>query len=364
MKLRYFLLSSAVLSSFLFSSSVYCMNNNIEENVLKIQPKLEIKPYLPQESLEEYIKNASNVFDRIMEAPQIDILHDDRKKFNQQIQPDTIIKDYGWSFRPYSNGLRELLEFCSQTHLKRAIDVGPGEGNETIAMLLTKRVHVTAYEKQTLQCNRLIQNVKKLMSEADTQFPLDKRFLSKAADFLTVEFKESFKGQYEIINANKVIHFFDPSQTSTFVEKAAFLLKQKGRLFVTAVTPTPKSKIESFICTEKKNTFPGGYIFYKQENELNKEWTNIVGAPQIVEVRTPKKEQSAHFYQTVRQAQKKAFAVTERVMHYHTEKTLAEALGDKFKIIKTFIITPKETGGNDEYQEHMISIMAERTEKN
>ncbi|MBS0271379.1 MAG: hypothetical protein JSR85_01880 [Proteobacteria bacterium] len=357
MKLRHFLLSSIVLSSFAFSSAAYCME-------AERPSKLMIRPYLPQDSSEEYIQNASKVFDTIMDAPQVDILHDDRASVNQQILPNTDTKDYGWSFRPHPNSLRELLEVCSQPHLKRAIDVGPGEGNETVAMLLTKRVHVTTFEKQSLQSKRLTQNVQTLTSKADAHFPLDIRFLSKAADFLTAEFKETFKGGYEIINANKVVHFFDPSQTSTFVKKVAFLLKPGGHLFITAVTPTPGSKFEKFICFEKKNTFPDGYVFYRQENELNEDWSGIVGAPQTVEVRTPKKEQSAHFRQTVRQTPRKAFAVTERVMHYHTEKTLGEALGNKFKIIKTFVITPKETGGDDKYQEHMISIVAERTEIN
>lgn len=55
-------------------------------------------------------------------------------------------------FFPIALVQKELLTFCaSQPSRKRFMDVGAGQGSDTVGMLLTGKTHVTAYELQKAQ---------------------------------------------------------------------------------------------------------------------------------------------------------------------------------------------------------------------
>ncbi len=353
-------LKASAVALFLFSAAshpVFGMEGEDNTKPVTVK-KVVIQKYLPAGSSQEYIGRASELCTLIMEAPQLEILHDGR----DDIPANTVVRDYGWSFRPNPVAVCELLEFChAQKSTVRGIEVGPGHGYEASLILLTKRVQLTAYEKQSKQCVLVRGNVLGTMQGVDPTVAWDKIFYPKCNDFIDVKFGDKFEGQYALLNANKVVHFLDPVETDTFFDKVALLLKPGGRLFLTAVTPKPKSKFEAFIEKQKGSKYPG-YVFYRQENRLNAEWTDIVGEPDIVLVRAPSaNEKCAHFMQSVRQVNDDiAFSVTDRVMHYHTGETLTNALGKRFRVLKLTMMSPDEIGGNASFQEDMIHIVAER----
>lgn len=153
-----------------------------------------------------------------------------------------------------------------------------------------------------------------------------------------------------MLNANKVIHFFDPAQTRIFSERANSLLKKGGRLFLTCLTPSPGSEIEDFMREHEGEDLPG-FVFYKLETMLIH--GTQLGDSRMLEVRAPREgEESAHFFQEVLSDR----VITDRVMHYHTLETLTKVLGDGFRILEAMITTPDENHGTD----HMISIVAEK----
>jgi len=347
--MKFKLCPSLFISCFFLSSFAYGMDQTSEG--------VEITRYLPANTSENIKKNTSLVYKKISTAAKKEIIHDRP----EGLLPNKVYQDYGWNFPPIPRVQKELLEFCSQFPKKvRGKDIGAGEGYDTIAMLFTGKVHVSVYEKEAPQRQALENKVKELMSEANKDFDVSKN-TRYYGDFLTAKFTDNSKGQYQVINANKMLHFLDPESTETFGERSAFLSGTDGGLFLTSVTPTPGDPFDTFMKANKEKKWPG-YLFYKQENELNHNWTGIVGEPKITLVRIPKQgEKAGHFYQTVEERGSKAFAITERVMHYHTEETLTQLLGDKFKIKKVINLLPKDI--HPDAAESMISIVAERTDK-
>ncbi|MBA4749826.1 MAG: class I SAM-dependent methyltransferase [Alphaproteobacteria bacterium] len=308
--------------------------------------------FLPKSCSCEYSEAASNVFKKLAKSPKTEIQHD-----HGMMLPNRVYADYGWDFPPIAPVQKELLSFCaSQPSRKRFMDVGAGKGSDTVGMLLTGKTHVTAYELQQAQFREMQGRVTTLFKEVSPDLSIDTVARFRSGDFLTVKFNEGFRGGYTGINLNKVAHFWDDAQLGNFVEKAAFLLeKGVGRLFITVVTPTPGDDYEKFV---NKNGY--GPIFFTRKDLLNDTWSGILGTPTLT-VRKPKDhEKPGHMYQSVSQEGSKAYAITDRVMYYHTKASLTHALGDKFRIVKVLNLAPKDI--HPDAFESMLSIVAERTE--
>lgn len=308
--------------------------------------------FLPTSCSPEYAEGAANVFKKMAAAPKTEIQHDYGVMLLNQAYAD-----YGWDFPPIALVQKELLSFCaSQPSRKRFMDVGAGQGSDTVGMLLTDRAHVTAYELQKTQFEQMQRRVKALVKEVSPNLNIDAVAWLRSGDFLTAKFNEGFKGGYTGINLNKVAHFWDDAQLGHFVEKAAFLLeKGVGKLFITVVTPTPGDEFNRFVQEDDS-----GLIFFQRKDLLNSSLTGILGTPTIMTRKPKTHEKPGHIYQTVKQEKAKNYLVTDRVMYYHTEASLTRALGDKFKIVKVINLAPKDI--HPDAFESMLSIVAERTE--
>lgn len=349
MNVKYSLLFAPILS-LLSSVASFSMEN---EETLEISAKILkqpierikfVKSFVPKNSSEEYIEAVANCYRDALEFKK-DIEHD------RVLKTNTVTYDYGWTFPPVPRVQKHLLEFCANAEKPvNMMDIGAGYGLDSLFSLLTKNIkNLYALEKQKVQTELLKQVViGSIKTNVDSNFPL-KAFQAFNKDFLTLA-PDFSKGGFDVLNANKVVHFFDIDQTKTFGERSGTLLKKGGRLFLTCLTPTPESKIENFMNSQEDSEFPG-YVYYQQETMLIDD--NIPGDSQIFEVRQPtSNEKSAHFFQKTY----KKRVVTERVIHYHTIKTLAKMLGDNFDILETMITTPEENNGPD----HMISIVAQK----
>lgn len=321
-----------------------------------------VKSFVPKDSTQDYIQKVANCYRDALVFKE-EIKHDGRvwNDFlpvgsKSQINLDEVIKDYGWSFPPIPRVQKHLLEFCAQSKTPvNMMDIGAGYGVDSLFSLLTKNVqNLFALENQKAQRDVLQQTVEQSIRQTvDPNFSL-KPFKALKKDFLTLA-EDYSPGAFDVLNPNKVIHFFDPAQTKIFGERAKSLLKKGGRLFLTCLTPSPKSEIEKFMNSqvEKGIEFPG-YVFYSQKVEILK--NNHPGAVSMLAVRSPKEnEKPAHFFQTIH-TKKPLSLRTDRVMHYHTAQTLEKILGDGFRILETMITTPEENYGTD----HMISIVAEK----
>ena len=311
-----------------------------------------VKSFLPQNSTNAYVKKVADCYRGALGYKK-EIIHDGRPQlFGQSAIPqNTVTTDYEWQFPPVPRVQRHLLEFCAKSkNPVNMMDIGAGYGIDSLFALLTKNIkNLYALEKQKAQADLLKHVVTgSIHTHVSSEFPLQ-HFKAFHKDFLTLA-PDFSKGAFDVLNANKVVHFFDIDQTKIFAERSSSLLKKGGRLFLTCLTPTPGSEIEAFMNSQIEREFPG-YVFYKQETRLI--GMNIPGESHMLEVRTPTPhEQSAHFYQSI----SRDHVITDRVMHYHTSETLQSLLGDNFDVIKTMITTPKENNGTD----HMISIVAEK----
>lgn len=365
MKLHHHLLLATALS--LFSSAPSFSMEEIDSSVNSTPPIQQsstqqafdpvefVRSFVPKDSSEDYIQKVANCYRDALSYKK-EIMHDNRPVlFGQSaILPNTVVEDYGWTFPSVPRVQRHLLEFCAQAEDPvNMMDIGAGYGLDSMFALLTKKVkNLYALEKQKAQKELLERVVTGSIKQGvDPHFPLT-GFKAFTKDFLTLA-PDFSKGMFHVLNANKVIHFFDPNQTKIFGERATSLLKLGGRLFLTCLTPSPGSEIEKFMHSQEGEEFPG-YIFYTQETKLKEiQGTIGLGESRMLEVRKPKQtEKSAHFCQR----EFKGKVQTDRVMHYHTATTLAKVLGDEFTILETIITTPEENHGTD----HMISIVAEK----
>lgn len=357
MNLKYPLFFIPILSIFTSVSSFSMDEEDICKFTAKtLQQPLEreafVKLFVPTDSTEKYIEDVANCYRDSLNFKQ-EIVHDGRPNFMGQsiILPNTVTKDYGWNFPPVPRVQKHLLEFCAKANNPvNMMDIGAGFGLDSMFALLTKNIkNLFALEKQKAQVELLKQVViGSIKTNVDSNFPLSV-FKAFNKDFLTLA-PDYSKGAFDVLNANKVAHFFDIDETKIFGERSGSLLKTGARLFLTCLTPTPGSEIEEFMNSQTESEFPG-YVFYKQETKLME--GNQPGDSRMLEVRKPAStEQSAHFFQQVF----KDRVITDRVMHYHTVETLAKMLGDNFNIIKTMITTPEENNGTD----YMISIVAEK----
>jgi SAM-dependent methyltransferase len=319
-----------------------------------------VKSFVPKNSSQEYIQKVADCYrDASSLAVKKEIVHDGRANlFGQQmIPPNTVTQDYGWNFPCIPRVQKHLLTFCAQASKPvTMMNIGAGFGVDSMCALLKKNVRVlVALEKQGTQAKYLKTTVEQsIRINVDSLFPLE-GFKPIKKDFLTLEPSkhEGYPGGFDVLNANKLIHFFDPGQTKNFAEKAHALLRPGGRLFLTCLTPSPDSEIEKFMKTQEGNDFPG-YVFYTQRTDLENVFGTLApGKSTMIKVRKPvETEKAAHFCQK----DYIDYALTDRVMHYHTAQTLEKNLGDGFKILETIITTPEENYGTD----HMISIVAER----
>ena len=337
--------TSILISCFVLATSVHCIAADQQEDQVYAQ-------FLPTNS-PQYVEKACQVYKKMQNALKTEILHDDG-----QMLPNQVYIDYGWDFPPIFKVQSELLSFCSQqTTKKRFMDIGPGNGYDTVAMLLTQKAHVTSYEILNAQFKKLENTVKTLVYEASPTFNMDQNARFRNNDFLQVKFNASFEGGYTGINLNKVGHFWDNKQWEIFRDNAAFLLeKNVGRLFITLVTPTPGDHFDRFM-----QQYHSGLVCFQRTDLLNDSWTGIIGDPVSITTRKPKSnEKPGHMFQTIKEVGKKAFVVTDRVMNYHTVETVTAALGDKFRILKVINLSPRDI--HPDAFESMISIVAERTD--
>ena len=356
MKYRYRMLLATALSFFHISSG-FSMNQEDQDAQQAFQstlnPKLNlrefVKSFVPTDSSDEYIDSVTNVLSNTINSPKLEIRQD-----HESLQLRVVQKDYGYNFPSIPHIQQKLLKFCSEAdHEVHIADVGAGFGYDSLMALLTKNAKVTAFEKQEAQWETLqFTVIQTILTQIGPNFPVDK-FSALHADFLEQSTLPSLKHAFDGINVNKVIHFFDPKESRVFKEKINFFLKPAGRLFLTCLTPSPDTEIDNFMKSSKEE-FPG-YLFYRLETELSELFQ--FGAAKLKEVRKPADgEESAYCLEIHKQVGGRLMVITDRVMHYHTFETLTQLLGEKFKILETCIISPKENMGAD----HMISIVAEK----
>lgn len=316
-----------------------------------------VKRFIPQDSSEDYTNKVADCYRDILKNKK-EILHDEGYGdfLGKQI-PVTgqVIQDYGWNFPSIPRVQIHLLNFIAKApHPVTMMDIGPGYGFDSLMALLTKNVKVLfAVENQKRQYDALKYTVtESIRQNVDASFPVSS-FIPLHKNCLTLP-SPFCPGAFNVLNANKVIHFFDEEETTKFATATSVLLPKGGILLLTCLTPTPGSEIETFMNSQKESNSPG-YVFYRLQTEVLPD--NTPGRSSVLEVRRPKtEEKSAYFLQKIYQDGDYAYAVTDRVMHYHTAETLKKIFEPAFKIVETMILTPEETYGTD----HMISIVAER----
>lgn len=315
-----------------------------------------VRRFVPSNSSQKYVEEVANCYQDALNFKR-EIRHDDRPFVwgKSLIAANSIITDYGWSFPPVPRIQIEMLKFCAEAESPVImLDVGAGYGVDSLFALLTRNIkYLFALEKQKQQISAIKKVVcGSIQTNVDSNFPID-NFEVLNEDFLQYNLSPKAR-KFDVLNVNKVIHFFDDKESNSFTEKCAALLNKKGRLFITCLTPTPNGKIDDFMKLNSNEKYPG-YLFYKQSTSLEyRDGDFIHKSSTILEVRKPTAhEKSAHFYQVPFGSDK---VETHRVLHYHTRETLERMLAEHFTILKAMITTPDENVGTD----YMISLVAEK----
>lgn len=308
-----------------------------------LSPNQYIEKCMPKLTSSEQEKK-KNIFNKLVAEGSSPILEGTKDSVDNL---NKLLPEGGYSFPPFMEVQGPLLLDCAKTHVKHVLNIGPGSGNDDIMMLCTNNVQIIAADIYKDQVNQLKQRVQKYLGIV----PKEKFFahVKNYADEST-PLQETLKNGFEIVNANKVLHFLTATETKTFLKNMDAFLKKGGRFYLTVMTPVPNSADDEHFKKQKalKADCPG-LIYYDTINDLNNYYSSLPkvkilqnGAPELPspghKIEYLDKVTNMH---TLRQGR-----------HYHDMETLTPYLDPYFHILDSTVVNYEAT--------YFLSIIAEK----
>ncbi len=258
---------------------------------------------------EDALKKCVPVFLKLIGEPNSPITEDD---------PYTM--ESGYSFPPHMVVQGPLLQLCSK--IKPIVfDIGPGSGNDSLMALFAGARQVIAvdiHEKQLAACKARVSGILEGCVEL-SKFVTVKRDFSVAGKVPT-----QYVGKIQVINANKVLHFLDESETTTFLANAHSMLEDGGHLFVTVSMPTQAHETAGVVYYSKTTVIQNRQIKSQTFTAISKEDSGLI-SPRF------KRE-------VVRQSGNMAKVIMYQGRHFHTLETLQTYLSPLFEIVDSTTI--------------------------
>lgn len=170
-----------------------------------------------------------------------------------------IKSEAGYSFPPSATVLGPFASLCMKSDADEILDIGPGMGPDTlVALALGKKV--TTIDIHRKQIGAFKQEVARVCGKLNLTPQISYRKGNLADPELKIP--EDWHSRFSLVNANKVLHFLDPQETSTMIKNMALATKPGGYATLTFLTPTPgEPEWEAFqkrTCEEIQNP---GLIF-------------------------------------------------------------------------------------------------------
>jgi SAM-dependent methyltransferase len=242
-----------------------------------------------------------------------------------------VLPEGGHSIPPIMEIQGPLLLNCAQKPLKHVLNIGPGSGNDDIMILCTNNVQVISADIYQDQLTQLKQRVENNLGVV----PKEKFFayIKNYADEKTV-LLETHKNGFEIVNENKMLHFLTGEETKTCLKNTHTLLKNKGKLYLTVMTPEPNSDDDQYF---KKKKALGvdcpGLIYYDIINYLG---TQKLPELKILPNGAPELPSPGHKIEYYDKISKKHTLRQGR--HYHDMETLTPYLDPYFHILDSTVV--------------------------
>lgn len=218
----------------------------VEQYIKRCMPKL------PEESFQQAVA----IFNSLVKEGISPIQEDDGGPSNQLGKIKT---ESGYTFPPIMELQGPFLEYCGTDKFKRVLDIGSGEGNDTIPLLLAQ---VVAVDIHTRQLAALKSRVASKLSSVPA--PL-KHFASFKRDFAdkTAKVPQQYKGGFQAVNLSRVAHFLTGAQLATLVGNVAEITSGDAVLSLVVSTYLPSSREAQWVALQEKQGLEDpGLVYY------------------------------------------------------------------------------------------------------
>jgi len=227
-----------------------------------LYPRQYFKRCMPNHSDAE-IKAAAIIFNILLKEAPAPIIEDDS---TQPFQVGLVRSESGYSFRPIMEIQGPFLQCCA-SGAKRILDIGAGNGNDTIPILLCRNVQVVAVDIHRQQLEQLKARVVRTVGALYPEV-VQKYFSTFKRDFADTSTKvpEQFLGAFHGANVNKVPHFLNGAQFSTLARNVARMLCDGAVLSLTVSTYLPNSREAKWIAEQEKQGLEDpGLLYYDRK---------------------------------------------------------------------------------------------------
>ncbi|AIL12414.1 hypothetical protein IM40_00985 [Candidatus Paracaedimonas acanthamoebae] len=214
---------------------------------------------------------AHTIYTRLCEGMQSPIKEDDQEaSFNNL---EKILSEGGYSFPPRKEIQGPFLYYCGNGPKKRVLDIGAGNGSDTLPLLMTHNVQVIAVDIHERQLKELKAFVLEKFKDIFPELTTSNKFGAFTRNFAdqTAEVPQKYKNKFEAVNLSRVLHFLNGEQTKTMLSNIATMMKEGGLLSLTVSTIKPGSKEEKWIDSQKNLGLENpGLVYYDTIKRIRK----------------------------------------------------------------------------------------------
>jgi SAM-dependent methyltransferase len=272
-----------------------------------------------------------------------------------------VLPEGGYSFPPVKHIQRPFLEYCGTGPWKRILDIGAGNGNDTIPLLSTLNTQVIAVDIHQGQLDKLKQRVN---DKLKTELPdLSKKFGTFKRNFAdqTTQVPSEYVGKFHGANLSRVLHFLDGEQTETLLRNVASLLARDALISITVLSIKPGSREDTwFKKQEKEGVKDPGLMYYQIVKKLRKDPillridSKLPGQYVLVNQDDSKLPGPGHKRECVDQTKKNFYDHNmEQGRFYHTLESLGQYLSAHFNILDSI-------EWDYDPEEHYLSVIAQK----
>jgi SAM-dependent methyltransferase len=279
-------------------------------------------PKLPQESFQQ----AVSIFNSLVKDGTLPIQEDDGGNSNDNLGKTKT--ESGYTFPPIMELQGPFLEYCGNGKFKRVLDIGSGEGNDTIPLLLTNNVQVVAVDIHARQLAALKSRVTSKLSSVPVAL---KHFASFKRDFAdnTITVPQQYKGGFQAVNLSRVAHFLTGTQLATLVGNIAETTDDEAVLSLVVSTYLPSSREAQWVALQEKQGLEDpGLVYYDYIKPLKTLF--LPGTYQFVARKDCTLPSPGHKVEFLTHNQTKLVLRTGK--YYHTLSSLNKYLSPHFNI--------------------------------